>query len=239
MQKTTGQIFKEGVRDGVPIGLGYFAVSFALGIMAKQAGLNPLMGGIASLLNNASAGEYAGFAVIMAGGTYLEIMIITLIANARYLLMSCAMSQRFKPGEKLIHRIFVGYGITDELFGIAIAREGYINPFYSYGAFCMAMPGWAIGTALGIVAGELLPANVVSALGVALFGMFIAIIIPPAKKEKLIGVIIAVCFAASFAASRLPYVRELSEGTRTIILTVLIAGAAAILFPRKEESDES
>ena len=140
-------------------------------------GFTPFQGFLVSLLNNASAGEYAAFAIIMANATYLEVAIITLIANARYLLMSCALAQRFAPGTPFWHRLLIGYDVTDELFGITIARPGSLNPYYTYGAILLAAPAWAIGTALGIIAGNLLPLRAVSALSVALYGMFLAIII--------------------------------------------------------------
>lgn len=231
--------FRLGIRDGMPICLGYFAVAFSLGIAARNAGISAFQGFLMSLLNNASAGEYALITTIAADAPYLEAMLITLVANARYLLMSTALSQRFSPKTPLIHRLLVSYDITDELFGIAIAREGYLEPFYSYGAFSVAIPGWALGTAFGIIMGNLLPQVIVNALSVALYGMFLAIIIPPAKKDKKVGVMVALSFAASYVSSRLPMIGDLSEGTRTIILTIVIAGAAALLFPVAEEKTES
>lgn len=231
------KVMKEGFRDGIPIGLGYLAVSFSLGVAARNAGLSAFQGFLVSLLNNASAGEYAGFTVIAANGAYFEIFLMTLIANARYLLMSCALSQKFSPDTPLIHRIFVGYDVTDEIFGITIARPGMFDPFYSYGAILIAAPAWAGGTALGVIAGNLLPARAVSALSVALFGMFLAVIIPPARKNRVIALFVLVSFAASFAATYLPLISQLSGGTRTIILTVLISAIAAILFPVNEEED--
>ena len=196
--------FLAGVRDGVPIGLGYLAVAFSLGIAARSAGLNAFQGFLISLLNNASAGEYAAFTVIAADSGFVEMALITLITNARYLLMSCSLSQKFSPDTPLYHRLLVGYDVTDELFGIAIARPGYLDPFYSYGAFVPAIPGWAIGTALGVTAGSILPARVVSALSVALFGMFLAIIIPPSKKNPVVLGCVCVSFAASWLCSVLP-----------------------------------
>ncbi len=232
------KVMKEGFRDGIPIGLGYLAVSFSLGVAARNAGLSAFQGFLVSLLNNASAGEYAGFTVIAANGAYFEIFLMTLIANARYLLMSCALSQKFSPDTPLIHRIFVGYDVTDEIFGITIARPGMLDPFYSYGAILIAAPAWAGGTALGVIAGNLLPARAVSALSVALFGMFLAVIIPPARKNHVIALFVLVSFAASFAATYLPLISQLSGGTRTIILTVLISAIAAILFPVNEEEGD-
>lgn len=140
----------EGVRDGIPIGLGYFAVAFSLGIAARSAGLTPFQGFLTSILNNASAGQYAGFSMMASDGSYFEMALITLVTNARYLLMSCALSQRFAPGTPAVHRLLIGFDVTDELFGITIARPGLLNPYYTYGAIVAAAPCWATGTALGI-----------------------------------------------------------------------------------------
>lgn len=233
-----GIVLRQGIRDGIPIGLGYFAVSFSLGIAARNAGLTAFQGFLASILTNASAGEYAAFTVIAADAPYSLMVLITLITNARYLLMSCALSQKFSPDTSLLHRLLVGYDVTDEIFGITIARPGILNPYYNYGAILIAAPAWACGTALGIIAGNLLPLRVVSALSVALYGMFIAIIIPPGRKNKIVAFLVLISFAASFAASVLPWISSLSDGTRTIVLTVLISGAAALLFPVKSQEEE-
>jgi predicted branched-subunit amino acid permease len=237
-RKNNLKTFREGMRDGVPIGLGYLAVSFSLGIAAKTAGLTAFQSMLASILCNASAGEYAGFTLIAANAAYIEIAIITLIANARYLLMSCALGQRLHPKTSLWHRLILGYFITDEFFGISISRQGYINPYYTYGAVAVASPCWAVGTALGAIAGNMLPLRVVSALSVALFGMFLAVIIPPARKSKILAGLIVFCFVASLLATYLPGISQISEGTRTIILTVAISALAAIIFPKKAEEAE-
>lgn len=229
--------FREGVRDGMPIALGYFAVAFSLGIMAKNVGLTAFQGLLASFLNNASAGEYAGFTLIAADAPYWEMAVVTFITNMRYLLMSCALSQKFSPDTPLIHRFLVGYDVTDEIFGITIARPGYLNPVYAYGAILVAIPGWALGTYFGVVAGNILPATVVSALSVALYGMFLAIIIPPAKKNKVVAVLIVICFVASYIFTKADIFAGISSGTKTIILTLLIAGGAALFFPVKEEEE--
>ena len=167
-----------------------------------------------------------------ADAPYLEIALITLIANARYLLMSIVVSQKFSRSTSFIHRFFVGFDLTDEIFGITVARKGKLNPFYNYGAMSVALPGWSVGTALGIFAGNVLPMNIVSALSVALYGMFIAIIIPPARSEKIILGVVAVSFGLSFIASN--FWADISSGTRTIILTVLIASLAAYFFPKED-----
>lgn len=231
--------FREGFRDGIPIALGYFAVAFSLGIQAGAIGLDALQGFLLSALVNASAGQYAALTVIAALGTYAQMAVMSLIANARYMLMSAALSQRFSESTPFYHRFLVAFGITDEIFGISIARPGYINPFYNYGAFAIASPGWAIGTACGIIAGDVLPTILVEALGVALFGMFLAIIIPPCRENRLIGAIVLISFAASYAATILPWLRDLSSGTVTIILTVVISGIAALLFPVHNDPEEA
>ena len=225
----------EGMRDGLPIGLGYFAVSFSLGIVARNAGLNAFQGFLASLLTNASAGEYAIFTLIAANATYFEVAIMTLITNARYLLMSCALSQRFSPDTGIGHRLLLGYDVTDELFGITIARKGMINPFYTYGAMCLAIPGWSIGTALGVIAGNILPFRVVSALSVALYGMFIAIIIPP---ESPVTAAILISFLASYLFNRLPCFDKISSGNKTILLTIVISSVIALLHPVKNNLED-
>ena len=235
--KFSRKVFCDGMRDGFPIALGYFAVAFSLGIAARNAGLTPVQGFLASILNNASAGEYAAFTLIAAKATYWEVAVITLIANARYLLMSCALAQRFSPETPFFHRLLIGYDVTDELFGITIARPGDLNPYYTYGAILLAAPAWAIGTALGIIAGNALPLRVVSALSVALYGMFLAIIIPPARKNRIVAALVVISFVLSFACEYLPGISALSGGTRTIILTVVISAAAAVLFPVKQEAD--
>ncbi len=234
--QTTGQVFRQGMRDGVPIGLGYFAVAFALGVKATEVGLDPVQGFLASILCNASAGEKAGIDVIAGQAGLWMMVLMTVVVNARYLLMSTAMSQRMDPAGSPIHRFGMSMYITDELFAISIARPGYLEPFYLYGAALVASPCWAVGTALGCVAGDLMPAWAVSALSVALYGMFLAAIIPSARKDRVIAALVALSFAASFAASRLPVISGLEPSIRIILLTVVLASAAAILFPHPQET---
>ena len=234
--KENRKAFVLGLRDGVPISLGYFAVAFSLGILAKKAGLVPFQGFLASLLCNASAGEYAAFTVIAENGGYIEIALATLVANARYFLMSAAFAQRLDPVMPFFHRFLLAFDMTDEIFGVSISKEGLLNPWYTYGAVVAALPGWSLGTMCGILAGGALPVRVVNALSVALYGMFFAVIIPPARKSKVVAGVILVCFALSYACSVIPWVRDLPEGTRTIILTLLLASAAALLFPRREDA---
>lgn len=231
------EILLEGFKDGVPIGLGYFAVSFSLGVFAASVGLSPIQGAVASLLTNASAGQYAGFMVIVTNVSYLQMILMTIIASLRYLLMSAVLSSRCDETLSLKHRLLLSFYITDEIFAITIAKDKKVNPYYTYGAVLPATTLWALGTMLGILAGNILPSRIVSALSVALYGMFIAIIIPPCKQDKnvLIGVIIS--FLASFLTTYyIPYLKNLSSGTRTIILTIIISTLMAILAPRKDEN---
>ena len=230
--------FVSGMRMGIPIALGYFAVSFTLGIAAKRAGLTAFQAGLASLLTNASAGEYAGFTVIAENGTYLEMAIMILVANARYLLMSCALTQKLRPETGIFHRMLMAFDITDEIFGVSIASPGWLNPFFTYGVVVVALPGWCVGTFLGVMVGNLLPMNLVSALSVGLYGMFLAIIIPPARKSRIVAVLVAASMVLSYGLSVLPLTAAWSSGTRIIVLTVGISAVAAVLFPVREQNAE-
>ena len=236
---TRRAVFMEGGHEGVPIALGYFVVAFTLGILAKTAGLSAWQGFVTSAVNIASAGEYAGFTVIAAQAPYLEIAVLTLVANARYFLMAAALAQRFAPDTPLLHRLAVSFGVTDEVFGITVARGGMVQPYYNYGALAISVPAWSAGTSAGILAGGILPAAAVSALSVALYGMFVWVILPPAKKNRPIAGMVLASFLLSLAATYAPLTSELSGGTRTILLTLLIAGVGAALFPIHEEQEEN
>ena len=231
-------VFQEGIRDGIPIAMGYFAVSFSLGIAAAASGLTPFQGFLSSILCHASAGEYAGFSIIGAGASYLEMALLIFVANARYLLMSLAESQRMAPGTPLGVRSFFSFFLTDELFARNMARPGYLSPYYTLGNILTASPCWAFGTALGCMAGDLLPLRLTSALGVALYGMFLAVIIPQAKESRLMAGLIVITFALSCACQFLPGISSLSEGTRVIIITVAVSSLAAYFFPRKVQEPE-
>lgn len=233
--ESSRDIFIQGCRHGLPIGLGYFAVAFSLGIAARDYGFSAAQGFMASLLTYASAGQYMGFALYATNATLAELILLMFIINARYILMGFALNQRMPEGTPLRTRLLVGSCITDEIFGITIARPGVPTPYYTFGALITAVPLWAIGTAFGITMGNILPARIVSALSVALFGMFIAVIIPPAKRDKAVGAAVLISFACSYAAGKAPWISSLSAGNRTIILTVVISAAFALLFPRKTD----
>ncbi len=231
--------FFRGMHDAIPIALGYFAVSFTLCIACRNIGLSAQQASIMSLSNLTSAGEFAALGIIAAAGSYWEMALSQMIINLRYMLMSCSLSQKFSPDTPLWQRLFAGYAVTDEIFGISIAVPGRLDPFYIYGAAGIAAPAWTLGTCLGVVLGNVLPTRIVTALSVALYGMFIAIIVPPAKKDRVLAALVLAAMAASYAMTAAPFFQGLSAGMRVILLTVLVSGFAAVFFPvNKKKKDE-
>ncbi len=222
------------MRAGIPICMGYFAVAIALGIAARNAGITSIQAALTSLLINASAGEYVGFSLIAAGASYIEVALMEAVANARYLLMSASLSQKLDSATKWWERLLLGFTVTDEIFGVSVSLVGRLSPYFTFGAFVVATAGWTGGTYVGAVLGNVLPARLLSALAVGLYGMFISVFIPEAKKNKTVASLVAISFVLSFACERLPFIRDISSGIRIIILTVVISLAAAILFPVKE-----
>lgn len=231
--------FFRGLRDGIPIAMGYYAVAFSLGIIAAGAGLTALTGFVSSLLIRASAGEYGVYSLAAIGASYAEIVGVSLIANLRYLLMGAALTQKFSAATSLPKRIAAAWCITDEVFGISMAYPGKLPVSYPLGATLIAGLSWAAGTTSGILAGGALPQPVVAALSVSLYGMFIAIVVPPAQKDKAVGLAVLVSVALSGLTALLPWFEALSAGTRTIILTILISALAAWLKPVKDEEEDS
>jgi len=231
-------LWKRGFHDGVPIAMGYYAVAFSLGIIAATCGLSALPGFVSSLLTRASAGEYGVYSVMALGAGYAEVAGIALVANARYLLMSASFSQKLSPAVPLWKRIAAACCMTDEVFGISIAWPGHTPVAYPVAATLVSGTAWAAGTASGILAGNVLPTSVVSALSVALYGMFLAIIVPPAKKDRAVLWCIVAAFAASGLCSIWYLTAQFSAGTRTIVLTVAISAVAAIVRPVKDEENE-
>lgn len=229
--------FVRGMRDGIPICLGYFAVSFALGIAGRGVGMNAVQAFVMSLTMVASAGQFAAITLIGAGAGIIEMITTTVVVNLRYLLMSCSLTQKLSPETKLLHRLALSYCMTDEIFGLSISVDGFLRPVYTYGITVISVSGWCLGTVLGVIAGNILPALVTNALGVAMYGMFLAIIIPPAKENHFLGALVAVSMAASGLFSILPYLKAISSGFRVIILTILIAGIAAVIHPIEEPGD--
>ena len=227
--------FKKGIKDGIPIGLGYLAVSFTFGMMSVSSGLSIWQAVLISLTNLTSAGQFAGLDIIVAGGSYWEMALTQLVINLRYCLMSFSLSQKMRRDEPWAHRYLVAFGITDEIFGVSASQEGKVSAFYNYGAMCMALPGWTLGTLLGAISGSLLPDFIMSALGVAIYGMFLAVIIPPAKKNKAVLLVVVAAMAVSTLFAVVPGLNKISSGFVIIITTLVTAGGAAYLCPVKED----
>ena len=227
--------FKKGIKDGIPIGLGYLAVSFTFGMMSVSSGLSIWQAVLISLTNLTSAGQFAGLDIIVAGGSYWEMALTQLVINLRYCLMSFSLSQKMRRDEPWAHRYLVAFGITDEIFGVSASQEGKVSAFYNYGAMCMAIPGWTLGTLLGAISGSLLPDFIMSALGVAIYGMFLAVIIPPAKKNKAMLLVVVAAMAVSTLFAVVPGLNKVSSGFVIIITTLVTAGGAAYLCPVKED----
>lgn len=232
------EVYKKGTKDGLPICFGYLAVSFAFGIQAGQHGLSWFSSVIMSLTNLTSAGQFAALGVIAAGSGLFEMAVTQIILNLRYLLMSCALSQKLDPSVSTLKRMLVAFGVTDEIFGVSISTSGTLSPFYSYGLMTVSIFGWCLGTFLGAVSKNLLPASIVSALGIAIYGMFIAIVVPPSKKDRCIlaASILAVCLSCILRYA--PVFSFISSGFQIIIATVISAGAAAIFFPKEDVEND-
>lgn len=227
----------KGLREGVPIGLGYFAVGFTLGIAAKNAGITAFQMGLMSFTMHASAGQFAAITVIAGQSGYIAMILTQLVINIRYLLMSAALSQKISPDTSLAKRMLLSYFVTDEIFGISASVKGNLNPFYNYGAVSLGSPGWLLGTVLGVLVGNILPPSLTSALSVALYGMFLAVVIPASKESKAVAAVVAASMAASLIFDFVPLLAGISGGTKIIILTVGIAALAAVIKPVTAESE--
>lgn len=227
--------YKKGLKAGVPIALGYFAVSFTFGMMAISGGLSIGEAVLISATNLTSAGQFAGLTIILSNGTYLEMILSQLIINLRYSLMSFSLSQKLDRRESWNHRYFVAFGVTDEIFAVSISQNGKISAFFNYGAMSLAIPGWVVGTLCGALLGNVLPNFVVSALQIAIYAMFIAIIIPPAKQNKNILYVIIASLVLATCFKYLPLLKEVSSGFVIILCTLTVSLLAAKLAPVSEE----
>lgn len=235
---SNSKVFKKGTKDGLPICFGYLAVSFAFGIQAGQINMSAYEAVLMSFTNLTSAGQFAALGIIAAGSGILEMAITQLILNLRYLLMSCALSQKLSPETSTLSRMLVAFGVTDEIFGVSVSVNGTLSPFYSYGLTVVSVLGWCLGTLLGVISGNLLPLSVTSALGIAIYGMFIAIVVPVAKTDKHVLISVVFAIATSCILKYAPVLSQISSGFQIIIATVLSASVAAILFPQEETENE-
>ena len=227
--------YKKGVQTGVPVGLGYFSVSFGFGAMAMAQGLNAWTATLISATNLTSAGQFAGLTLIVAMGTLWEMVMTQIVINSRYSLMSIALAQRMGERIGFFPRLFIAFFNTDEIFALAMARPEPLTVPFMLGLGTLPIAGWTTGTLMGALAGSVLPADIRAALGVMLYGMFIAIVIPPAKQEKpvLITVILALILSCLFAW--LPVLQSVSAGISIVLCTVIAAAVCAALFPIAEE----
>ncbi len=224
--------FSRGLVHGFPILLGYLSVSFGFGIMAVRLGIPTLATVCISLTNLTSAGQAAGIGVIAAGGTLLEMALTQLVINLRYALMGFSLSQKLDGSFSTARRLVLSFGITDEVYGVAISQPGVLTASYMLGLILPPIAGWVSGTALGALAGQLLPAAVTDAMGLVLYGMFLAIILPPARRDK--HVLFAVVLAAAFSCLFTYLIPGVSDGFAVILSAVAASLVAAWLFPVKE-----
>lgn len=232
------QEFLQGIKDGFPICLGYFSVSMAFGLTAVLSGLPIWSAIVMSLTNLTSAGQFAGANILIENGTFIELAITTLIINIRYFLMSLSVSQRVQPNLSIKERLAISFGITDEVFAVSMQRKAALTSAYMAGLIITPVLGWTAGTTVGAVASQFMPQILTNAMGIALYGMFIAIIIPPAKENKNISFAIVLAVAASLAFTYLPLLSEISQGWSVIIITILVSSIAATLFPVKTKNVE-
>ena len=226
--------FIKGIKDGIPICLGYLSVSFGFGILAVGLGLSILSAVGISLTNLTSAGQVAGVGIIAAGGSLIEMALTQLVINIRYSLMGISLSHILDGSFNTFHRMVASFGITDEIFAVAVSQKS-VSPFYMYGLTVISALGWVSGTFLGAAAGNILPSSISSAMGIVLYGMFLAIIIPPAKKEK--GVLAAVLTDAALSSMFEFVLKSVSGGFAIIICSVISAAFCAVLFPVKDEKE--
>lgn len=228
--------FTKGLRDGIPIALGYLSVSFGFGILCVSLGLTAPQAVAISALNLTSAGQVAGVGIIAAAGSYFEMALTQLVINIRYSLMAISLSQKLDDSFNTPRRLLVSFGITDEIFAVASAGQGKLAPRYMYGLILISFLGWTSGTFLGVVTGNFLPESVSNAMGIVLYGMFMAIIIPASRKSR--GVLTVVCIAALFGVIFRYLLTAVSGGFAIIIGAVIAAAAGALLFPRPDEPQD-
>ena len=227
--------YRCGLQRGLGVGLGYFSVSFGFGAMAATQGIRALDAALISLTNLTSAGQFAGLTLIVAAATLWEMVLTQLVINSRYALMSLALSQRMGERIGFLPRLLIAFINTDEIFALAMARREPLTVPFLLGLGLLPVMGWTGGTLCGALAGSVLPANIRAALGVMLYGMFIAIVVPPAKKEReiLASVVLALTFSSLFAW--VPGLKTVSAGISIVICTVAAAAVCAWLFPVAEE----
>lgn len=230
--------FTKGIKDGLPICIGYFAVSFAFGIAAMQSGLSWLEALLISMTNLTSAGQVAGTPIIAGGGSLIELAVSQLVINSRYALMSVSVSQKLSKSVGFLHRFFIAFGITDEIFAVSVSNEKNVGRRYMYGLILTPWLGWSLGTLCGALADNLLPAVVISSLGVAIYGMFVAIVVPVMKEERSVTLCVLLAVAISCLFRYVPVLQVVPNGFVIIICAVIASALFAFLAPIPGEEAE-
>lgn len=233
------QEIRQGMKDGIPIALGYVSVSFTFGLMAIASGMDWWQAALISMTNLTSAGQFAGLEIMVAGGTLIEMALSQLVINIRYALMSLSLSQKVDKSLNTFNRFIVGIGITDEIFAVAMNRKKRVSRNYMFGLIAVPYLGWAGGTIAGALLGNVLPDIVSNAMGIAIYGMFIAIIIPKAREDSKVLFVIIVAAILSCCFKWIPILNKLSSGFVIIICAVIASAVGALLYPLPLEEDEN
>lgn len=229
--------FKRGLKSGIPIGLGYLSVSFTFGIIAVGYGLHWWQAVLISMLTVTSAGQFAGIGTMMLPGQYLEMLISQITINVRYSFMGVSLSQKTSPRFKRMYRWILGFMMTDEIFGVA-SQEKEVTPRFFAGLSVIPYVGWSLGTLVGAILGNILPEAILVAMNLAIYGMFVAIVVPVMRKNRAVVVAVAFAIAFSCAFRYAPILKEVSSGLAVSICAILAAIICAVLFPRKGDEDE-
>ena len=228
--KTKRSILFKGLKDGLPIGLGYLSVSFAFGIFAVGQGLLPAEVLLMSMTNLTSAGQFSAVPIIAGGGSFIELAFLQLVINLRYALMSVSLSQKLENGVRVPQRLLISFGVTDEVFGVAISQPDRLPARYFYGLITLPYVGWSVGTLVGALAGNILPPLLMSALGVAIYGMFIAIVLPVVKKSTATMLCVLLALGIRCVFYYLPALQNVPDGFAIIVS----AAAASALFAYRD-----
>ena len=227
--------YRIGVQRGLPVGMGYFSVSFGFGAMAAAQGIHALDATLISITNLTSAGQFAGLTLILASATLWEMVLTQLVINSRYALMSLALSQRMGKSIGFWPRLLIAYINTDEIFALAMAEPQPLTTSFFMGLGLTPVIGWTLGTLCGALAGSVLPASIQAALGVMLYGMFIAIVVPPAKQERSVLYVVLLALTFSCLFTYVPVLQSVSAGISIVVCTVAAAAVGAWLFPIPDE----
>ncbi|WP_252229198.1 AzlC family ABC transporter permease [Clostridium sp. ZBS15] len=227
--------YKYGLKKGIPIALGYLSVSITFGMMAVRGGLSPWIAILISMTNLTSAGQFAGINLIFISASYLEIALTIFVINIRYMLMSLSLSQKMQYKIPLFKRFIISFGVTDETFTLASLEKDELSSEFMLGLMTLPYLGWALGTFIGAVTTKILPASLQDSLGIALYAMFIALIIPQIKKSKPILVVVIIAVTISCIFRYIPCLNKVSSGFVVIVASIVSSAIGAYLFPIKED----